>query len=97
MRAGAAYGFTLLGRKSTAAIDVMKEKSETALTGFGLEVMAARTVPVRLGFNTRNDAGTGISAGLGWIYKSFNFDYAIVSYGELGITHRLSLTYAWGK
>ena len=97
MRAGAAYGFTIFDRKSTAALDITKEKSETALTGFGLEVMAAKTVPVRLGFNTRNDAGTGISAGLGWLHKSFGFDYAIMSYGDLGPAHRISLTYTWGR
>lgn len=97
LRSGAAYGFTLLGRKTTVAIDVMKEKSEGALLGSGLEIMAAKTVPVRLGFNTRNDAGAGISAGLGWIHKNFIFDYAIVSYGNLGITHRISLICIWGS
>jgi len=97
MRAGAAYGFTILGRESAAAADIVKERSESALLNLGVETHIAKTVPVRLGFNTRNDAGTGISAGLGWIHSSFNFDYAIVSYGDLGITHRLGLTYTWGR
>ena len=97
LRAGAAYRFTLLGRKSTAAVDITKERSEDALLGFGLGIMAARTVAVRLGFNTRNETGSGISAGAGWIYKSYNFDYAIVPCGDLGLTHRVSLTYTWGR
>ncbi|MCX5785111.1 MAG: PorV/PorQ family protein [Elusimicrobia bacterium] len=97
VRAGAAYGFTLLDRKSTAAIDIAKEKSGSALLGLGLEIFADKAVPVRLGFNTRDGAGSGLSAGLGWIHKSFNFDYAIVSYGDLGLTHRISLTYTWGR
>ncbi len=97
LRAGAGYGFTLLGRKSTAALDITKERRESALLNLGVEVLVAKTVPVRLGFNTRNDAGSGISAGLGWIHKNFNFDYAIVSFGDLGITHRISLTCMWGR
>jgi len=97
LRAGAAYGFTILGRESSAAMDIVKERSESALLDMGVEVLVAKTVPVRLGFNTRNDAGSGISAGLGWIHKSYNFDYALVSYGDLGITHRISLTYTWGR
>lgn len=94
---GAAYGFTLLGHKTTAAIDITKEKSENALLGFGLETMAAKTVPVRLGYNTRNAAGSGVAAGVGWVYKSFNIDYAMVSYGGLGLAHRISLTHVWGR
>ncbi|OGF47873.1 MAG: hypothetical protein A2452_12070 [Candidatus Firestonebacteria bacterium RIFOXYC2_FULL_39_67] len=37
---------------------------------------------------------TGFTAGLGVVIsKSLNFDYAFVPYGELGNSHRLSLTY----
>jgi len=97
LRAGAAYGFPLLGRNCTAAADVVKEKNGKALFALGFELPLVKTVPVRLGFNTRNQAGSGVSAGLGWKYGKFGFDYALMSYGELGITHRLGLAYTWDK
>lgn len=97
LRAGAAYSFIFLDRKSIASIDIAKERSDKALQNFGVEILVVKTVPVRLGFNTRNNAGSGFSAGLGWIHKNFNFDYAIVPYGDIGITHRISLAYIWGR
>lgn len=50
----------------------------------------------RLGYTTltKDIEGTikGISLGLGTEYKNFCFDYAFVPYGELGQTHRISLS-----
>ncbi|MEK7745767.1 MAG: hypothetical protein AAB576_03810, partial [Elusimicrobiota bacterium] len=67
------------------------------LVGFGAEAVIARALPVRLGFNTRNDAELGITAGVGWRFRDFMLDYAFVPYGDLGISHRISVTWQFGE
>jgi hypothetical protein len=52
---------------------------------------------LRLGFGTRNDAGPGITAGVGWALRDFDLDYAFVPYGDLGVSHRLSVTWRFGE
>ena len=97
LRLGAAYEFNIGGQKNTLSLDVAKERSEQALVGAGLESIVAGVLPVRVGFNTRNDAGPKVSAGLGWIHEALSVDYAFVPFGELGTTHRISATWRWGR
>jgi len=66
--------------------------------GFGLEhqrQLDALTVAVRAGFNTRlaadKDGLAGLSMGLGLTFSSIGFDYGIVPFGSLGLTHWISL------
>ncbi len=51
---------------------------------------------VRLGYNTGQSVTlgglTGLMAGFGLEHRNRNFDYAFVPYGNLGNTHRFSLT-----
>ena len=51
---------------------------------------------LRMGYKTNNlkDLGvlSGFSAGLGFIWKGLGVDYAWVPYGDLGNTHRVSLS-----
>lgn len=96
-RLGAAYAFRFLGAAHTAAFDMSKTRSESPVFAAGLETLAAGVLPVRFGFNTRNDAGPGVSAGVGWRGESFGLDYAFVPYGELGMGHRFSVAVRWGK
>lgn len=95
LRLGAAYGFTVGEHESTVSLDATKERSQEAHIGVGAETIIAKMMPVRVGFNTRNDAGPGVTMGLGWIYRSFAFDYAFVPFGDLGNAHRFSLSYHW--
>ncbi|MFH1618649.1 MAG: PorV/PorQ family protein, partial [bacterium] len=97
IRGGAAYSFSAYGQNSTVAVDIMQEASEGVLAGLGLETVIAGMMPVRLGFNTRNEAGPGITAGMGWIYGNCSIDYAFVPFGELGTAHRISVSVRWGK
>ncbi|MBI3297145.1 MAG: PorV/PorQ family protein [Elusimicrobia bacterium] len=96
MRLGAAYRFEALGQRSAVALDVTKARSETPLVGFGVESVVGGVLPLRLGFTTRNQAGLGITFGLGWLHPRFGVDYAFVPYGELGSSHRMSVTVRWG-
>jgi hypothetical protein len=78
-------------------LDATKERSEGVLMGVGIETVLADVLPVRMGFNTRNAAGPGVTAGLGWVHKNFGFDYAFVPYGDLGSAHRISVSWRWGE
>lgn len=46
----------------------------------------------RVGYNTRKEEGAGgtFGVGLGLKWRTINFDYAYVPYGDLGATHRFS-------
>lgn len=96
MRGGAAYRFTTFGSPSVAALDVTKERSESALVAVGVEVAAGGVLPLRVGFASRNQAGPGVTAGLGFRLGSVGVDYAFVPYGDLGMAHRLSVCVRWG-
>ncbi|MCG2711199.1 MAG: PorV/PorQ family protein [Candidatus Omnitrophica bacterium] len=93
IRIGSAYAF----RQNTISIDLMKERSEDFLFAIGMERIFNESFPVRLGYNTRNDDGPGITAGMGYLYNNLSFDYAFVPFRELGSTHRLSVTMLWGQ
>lgn len=96
IRGGAAYIFDVMGQKSTFAFDVSKERSSSLVVAFGMETVLAKVLPIRLGFTTNNDAGPGITTGVGYIYNGLAFDYAFVPLGDLGNAHRMSVTWRWG-
>ena len=57
------------------------------------------TGSLRAGYNTMLTASgpggfRGASAGMGIELTGFSFDYAIVPFGDLGITHQLSINYS---
>lgn len=97
VRLGTAYSAAALGVPALLSFDLTKERSESPLFAVGLEAApAGRSLPLRLGYNSRNDAGTGVSMGLGWSNGKFRIDYAFVPLGDLGAAHRLSLGLRWG-
>ncbi|HAZ08481.1 MAG TPA: hypothetical protein DCZ01_08190 [Elusimicrobia bacterium] len=81
----------------TFAFDVLKERNDKIRFAVGAEALLAKALAVRAGFNSRNDAGIGISAGVGWNWRDLSLDYAFAPYGDLGIAHRVSATFRWGK
>jgi len=105
VRMGAAYDFSIGedpflnigGHEYTVSLDVTKQRSEGALIAVGVETHVAKMMPVRVGFNTRNDAGAGVTVGLGWSSRVLALDYAFVPFGDLGSTHRISVTWRWGR
>lgn len=97
LRLGTAFRFQALGQANSASFDITKERSESPLFGAGLETVLGGMLPLRIGFNTRNQAGVGVTFGLGWSHPNFGIDYAFVPYGELGSAHRVSLSVRWGN
>jgi long-subunit fatty acid transport protein len=82
-----------------AALDANSPNDNDITYGAGTEYVWAlddsMAVAGRLGYNTTaEDTGgfNGVSAGLGFTYKSYTIDYAYVPYGDLGNTQRTSLS-----
>ncbi len=97
LRAGAAYCFKAYGHEHLLALDVNKERSQNALAAVGGETRSLEPLALRFGFNTRNDAGIGITAGFGYQFKAGSIDYAFVPMGDIGNAHRISITFHWGS
>ncbi|MEW6515778.1 MAG: PorV/PorQ family protein [candidate division FCPU426 bacterium] len=55
-------------------------------------------VAVRGGYRTGYDASSapGFSLGAGLRYASLGLDYVYMPFGDLGVTHRISLKFSWG-
>lgn len=97
IRGGTAYDFVAMGQKSAVSFDLSKERSSSVVAAIGLETILVKVMPIRLGFTTNNDAGPGITTGVGWIHKGLSVDYAFVPFGDLGNAHRASVTWRWGS
>ncbi len=97
VRAGAGYKLTLRGVKTILALDLQQNRGEDFGVRLGCELLLGGTVPLRLGYNTLTDDGFGLSAGTGYTFGNMAFDYAYAPFKDLGATHRLSVTYRWGK
>lgn len=81
---------------TAVAVDVVKERHDKVRVAAGLERVFFRSVALRAGYSGRNDAGVGVVGGAGWSWKGFAVDYAFTPYGELGLGHRISVTFRWG-
>jgi hypothetical protein len=56
-------------------------------------------VNLRGGYNTQSkemDSLSGFSGGIGFGHNNFDVDYALVTLGDLGLSHRFSLTFRFG-
>jgi hypothetical protein len=62
----------------------------------GTEYWYNQVVAGRVGYQIKNtgDLGgvTGLTAGAGVKVSMFSVDYALVSYGDLGLTHQLAIS-----
>lgn len=58
----------------------------------GLEYKLLNTIALRIGYH-QEETSSGITAGIGAYYSFLRFDYAFVPYGELGYTHRFSISF----
>lgn len=96
VRAGTGYEFKLGDHATVLALDVAKERSTVAVIAAGAEFSIAKALPVRVGFTSRNSAGPGVTAGVGYAARNVQLDYAFEPYGDLGFTNRVSATLRWG-
>ena len=97
LRLGTAYAMKLPGNDVTLAFDLTKGVLDKVRMGLGAETVVQEKFAVRAGFTTRQDAGVGLSFGLGWAGPKISADYAFVPMGDLGTAHRISFTLRWGR
>jgi hypothetical protein len=62
----------------------------------GLEVTPIELLALRIGYDGRNEAGSGLTAGLGFRIGDLGLDYAYVPFGDLGDAHRVSAEWTFG-
>jgi hypothetical protein len=86
--------------------DLIAPRGNTPYGAVGAEMKSVvgeegTVVSLRAGLNTLSlgdIAGlSGLSAGAGIAFSSLSVDYALVPFGELGLTHRLSLSLKFGN
>lgn len=96
VRLGGAYTARPRGQETTLALDVSKPRGNDTEVQVGLESVLLGRLPLRLGYDMRNEAGLGLTAGFGWRARDFRVDYAFVTFGDLGSAHRISAALRWG-
>lgn len=97
-RAGAAFTFM---ENLTLSADVVLPRDNDTVFALGGEVLlpvaGGWSLAFRGGYNSRLtddlDGLSGVSAGLGFGVKALQVDYALVPLGDLGLTHRISLSF----
>ncbi|MDE2292943.1 MAG: PorV/PorQ family protein, partial [Elusimicrobia bacterium] len=72
LRGGAAYAANLFGQRGSLSVDVLKSRGEAPTVAAGVETVLAGLMALRLGYDMRNDAGLGLTAGVGWRTRAFD-------------------------
>jgi hypothetical protein len=97
VRMGVAYRVEPIeGHALLAVFDLNRQTSDSFTFHPGVEWKIRDRISMRLGYDGRNDAGTGVTTGVGWSFKDFGLNYAFVPFGDLGDAHKISLSYRWG-
>ena len=96
LKAGASYH---VNNNILVAADIGKVKNEDIYVACGCELSASIgsdvLLALRAGYNTiaESEGLSGLSAGIGIGYKALIIDYAFLPMGNLGDTHRASITF----
>lgn len=91
-------GYKTMEDKLTIGIDIGRQMdNEKTFFNTGAEYLIIEFLALRCGINTRNETDTGITGGFGVNYCDFNLDYAYSPYGDLGDTHKITLTYKFAE
>jgi len=91
VRLGWKYNLQQLG----FAQDFIFSNSDKFSIALGAEYWFAEVMALRFGYRSGSETGglSGLRAGLGIYFKSLGFDYAVAPYGQLGLSHRFSLSF----
>jgi hypothetical protein len=95
IKVGIAY--RLLNDALTFVADVNRPSDNDIAIGWGVAFTVSQLLHLRTGYKYTlggNDLGaaSGITGGIGFSIEGFQIDYAFVSFGKLGPSHRISLT-----
>ena len=89
-RLGMAYTLN----KHVLAADYIKEGEDSGALSVGTAISLSDAIKLRGGWRFRDNFG-GMTFGLGTEFGGISFDYAFVSYGDLGVTHKAGLSLAF--
>lgn len=92
LRFGASW---MVMKGALLALDLNQPNRGGMSVHVGAEYIAAKTLALRVGYDGRNSADSGIAAGAGIIVKSFDVNYAFAPFGALGDSHRFSVGCRW--
>ncbi len=93
------FAYTLAGMipgALTLACDVHKPVDNDAGVNVGLEYAPVQQFALRVGYDSLQDAGNGLTAGAGFAVEQFALDYAWVDGGKLDDAHRVSVNFKFG-
>ncbi|MDD2773941.1 MAG: PorV/PorQ family protein [Elusimicrobiales bacterium] len=96
-RAGASYQIMLWGDPLTVAADVIKPVENVSHYAAGMELVLWHSFAWRMGYLSGQDVGNGIRFGAGFNLKVVQIDYALASFGDFGLTHRMAVSVKFGK
>ncbi|OIO07650.1 MAG: hypothetical protein AUJ52_09870 [Elusimicrobia bacterium CG1_02_63_36] len=96
VRWGSALQWEILGRPVGFLLDLEQDPDGRYSPHAGATAIVAGALSLRMGYNGRNDAAIGITAGFGIQWESFTLDYALIPFGALGASHQMSLGFRWG-
>jgi len=75
-----------------------KQSEKMSATDMAITLTYSRNVLIRYRSTTKELEGiAGITAGVGFRFRDYCIDYAWTPYGQLGDTHRMSLSMKFGK
>lgn len=101
VRLGASTRF--MEDKMLVSIDASKPNDNNISLHSGVEYQLVPMVALRGGYKLTPSASadlgglTGLSGGLGIMVNRFTFDYAVSPFGDLGLSHRISLLVRFGS
>lgn len=99
-RIKAGIGYSLFHKSLTIETDITQSFSEGFGFGIGTEWWLIENLSARVGYKSGlsdNGGLAGFASGVGLRISSIDLDYAFSSYGVLGLTHSISLTYIIGR
>ncbi len=92
MNLKAGVSVKLLDERLLIALDANKPIDNNVHLRLGLEYWLIDVFALRAGYRTDLDIGSGFSGGVGFKLMNYQIDYGFAPYGELGDTHRISLS-----
>ncbi|MCK5534649.1 PorV/PorQ family protein [bacterium] len=90
-------GYRMLNGDLLLAIDYNLPNDNDGYINTGVEYWLWEIISLRLGYGNNNEVEEGISYGLGMNNGEIGLDYAFEPYEILGDTHRISISWRFGK
>ncbi|HCJ66441.1 MAG TPA: hypothetical protein DHV62_03735 [Elusimicrobia bacterium] len=83
--------YSLLKGKLLTALALNYSLDKDFRAGIGLEYLLKQVFLLRFGYEYGNDL-VGLTCGLGFKFRAYRIDYAVVPYTDFGLTHRVSFS-----